>query len=93
MTADSVSHIQGELMRRGKFRLRTGGYECLGGRLACEMREREGRADTFERAEVPEDHRGLARPEAEDGLVGLAPLLLEQSRAGRGIRARRTLDT
>jgi hypothetical protein len=57
--------------------LRTCDYECLGGRLAGEMREREGRADPFERAEVPEDHRGLAGPETEDGLVGLAPLLVK----------------
>jgi hypothetical protein len=71
---------------------RTRGYEGLGRRLACEMREREGRADAFERAEVPEDHRGLAGPEAENGLIGLAPLFVEQSRAGRRLWAGRALD-
>ena len=75
------------------MRLRTRGYECLGSRLACEMREREGRADAFERAKVPEDHRGLAGPETEDGMVGLAPLLVEESRTGRWVRARWALDT
>ena len=80
--------------REGReVRLRTCGYECLGGCLACEMGEREGRANPFERTEVPEDHRGLTGPETEDGLVGLAPLLVEQSRASRRVRARRALNT
>jgi hypothetical protein len=79
--------------REGKeVRLRTCGYECLGSRLACKMGEREGRANPFKRAEVPEDHRRLTGPETEDGLVGLAPLLVEQSRAGRRVRARRALN-
>ena len=57
--------------------IRTRGYEGLGRRLAGKMREREGRADAFEGAEVPEDHRGLAGPEAENCLIGLAPLFVE----------------
>jgi len=68
------------------------GYEGLGRRLAGEMREREGRADAFERAEVPEDHRGLAGPEAENGLISLAPLFVEQSCASRRLWAGRALD-
>ena len=71
---------------------RTCSYEGLGRRLAREVRERERRADAFKRAEVPEDHRGLAGPEAEDGLVRLAPLFVEQSRAGRWVWARWTLE-
>jgi hypothetical protein len=55
---------------------RTGGDECLGGRLAHEVREREWGTDALERAEVPEDHRRLAWPEAEDGLVSLPPLFV-----------------
>jgi hypothetical protein len=71
---------------------RTCGYEGLGRRLAREVRERERRADAFERAEVPEDHRGLAGPEAENGLVGLAPLFVEQSCANMRVWARRALE-
>jgi hypothetical protein len=73
-------------------RPRTCGYEGLGRCLAGEVRECERRADAFERAEVPEDHRGLAGSEAEDGLVGLAPLFVEQSCAGRRVWARWTLE-
>ena len=72
--------------------VRTRGYEGLRCRLAGEVREREGRADAFERAEVPEDHRGLAGPEAENGLVGLAPLFVEQSGAGRRFWTRWALE-
>ena len=78
-------------LRLGRW-VRTCGYEGLGRRLACEVREREGWADAFERAEVPEDHRGLAGPEAENGLVGLAPLFVEQSGAGGRLWTRWALE-
>ena len=52
------------------------------------MGERERRADAFERAEVAEDHRGLGGSEAEDGMVGLAPFVVEQSRAVGRVWAR-----
>jgi hypothetical protein len=73
-------------------RARTCSYKGLSRRLAREVRERERRADAFERAEVPEDHRGLAGPEAENGMIGLAPLFVEQSCAGRRVWARRALE-
>jgi hypothetical protein len=43
-----------------------------------DAKECEGWADTFEHAQVPVVHRGLAGPEAEDGMVGLAPLFIEE---------------
>ena len=45
------------------------------------MCEGERRGDAFERAGVTEDHAGLARPEAEDGLIGLTLLFFDQARA------------
>ena len=73
------------------FGKRTGSDEGLGGRLAHEMREREWGTDAFERAEVPEYHRGLAWSEAEYGLISLPPLFVEKPRAGLRIWAGRTL--
>lgn len=68
--------------------LRTCGYERFGRRLAGEMGERERGTHALERAEVAEDHRGLAGSEAEDGLVGLAPFFVEQPRACRRLWTR-----
>jgi len=73
--------------------LRTGGDERFGGRLAHEMGEREWGADALERAQVPEDHRGLARPEAENGLVGLPPFFVEKPRTCLRVWAGWTLCT
>jgi hypothetical protein len=72
---------------------RTCGDERLGGRLAREMGERERRADAFERAEVSEDHRGLAGPEAEYGVVRLAPFFVEQACAAGRVQARWALPS
>jgi len=77
--------------KRCEYGVRTCSYEGFGGRLAGEMGERERGTDAFERAEVAEDHRGLAGSEAEDGLVGLAPFFVEQSRACRRVWTRRAL--
>jgi hypothetical protein len=74
------------------WEVRTGSDERFGGRLAYEVREREWGTDAFERAEVPEYHRGLARSEAEDGLVSLPPLFVEKPRASLRIWAGRTLQ-
>jgi len=62
---------------KGEHPIEQCGYEGFGRRLAREVRERQRWADAFERAEVPEYHRGLAGPEAEDGLVGLPPFFVE----------------
>jgi hypothetical protein len=70
----------------------TCGDEGLGRRLASEMGERERRTDAFECAEIPEDHRGLAGPEAEYGVVRLAPFVVEQSCAAGRVRARWALS-
>ena len=72
--------------------VRTGGDERLGGRLAHEVRERERGTDALERAEIPENHRGLAWPESENSLVGLPPLFVEEPRASLRIWAGRTLQ-
>jgi hypothetical protein len=70
----------------------TCGDEGLGRRLASEMGERERWTDAFECAEIPEDHRGLAGPEAEYGVVRLTPFVVEKSCAVGRVRARWTLS-
>ena len=88
----SISINQTLMVRRGGGWVRTGGDERLGGRLAHEVRERERGTDALERAEIPENHRGLAWPESENSLVGLPPLFVEEPRASLRIWAGWTLQ-
>jgi hypothetical protein len=44
----------------------------------------EGWAGTFKHVGVPENSRGIVDPEADDSLIGLAPLFIKQSCAGGG---------
>jgi hypothetical protein len=56
------------------------------------MRKGEGWTDSLQCPEISVDHRRLARSEAEDSMVRLTPLFLQDACAGSGIGTRRALD-
>lgn len=65
--------------------------EGFGSHLTIKLDEREGRADTFEAAEVAIDHRGLTWSETKTCVVCLAPLFVEDPRTCKRVWACRAL--